>query len=61
MPLKMDVDLQITLMVSCLFRILALRAGGGLECAKACNIFKKQVHASGSIEITYSGIIVRIG
>ena len=60
-PLKIDVDLQITLMASALYRILAIRAGGGLEVAKARNLFKKLVHASGSIEITPTEIIVRIG
>ena len=60
-PLKIDVDLQLTLIASALYRILGIRAGRGLEVAKADSLFQKLVQASGSIEITDTEIIVRIG
>ena len=60
-PMKIDLDLQLTLIASVLYRILAVRIGNGMQVAKADNLFRKLVHTSGRVEITPSEIIVRLG
>ena len=60
-PMKIDVDLQLTLMASALYRMLGIRIGRGMEVARADTIFRKFIHTSGSVEITDSDIIVRLG
>ena len=48
-------------MASALYRLLANRAGRGMEAAKAQTIFRKLVHASATVEITANEIIVSLG
>ena len=60
-PLRVNVDVQLTLMASALYRLLANRAGRGMEAAKAQTIFRKLVHASATVEITADEIIVSLG
>ena len=60
-PMKVDLDLQLTLMASALYRILAARVGNGFETARARTIFRKLIHASADIQITPAEIIVKLG
>ena len=60
-PMKVDLDLQLTLMASTLHRILAVRVGGGHETAKAHTLFRRFVNASANIRITETEIIVTLG
>ena len=59
-PLRVNVDLQLTLMAGALYRILARRVGGELREAKAKTIFRKLVSAPAGIEITAGEIIVSL-
>lgn len=58
---KVDFDLQLTLMASSLYRLPGVRVGNGFEIAKARTVFRKLVHASASIEGTGSEIVVSLG
>ena len=60
-PMKVDLDLQLTLMASTLQRIPAVRVGGGHETAKAHTLFRRFVNASANIRITETEIIVTLG
>ena len=60
-PMKVDLDVQLTVMASSLYRLLGRRIGNGFEVAKASTLFHKLVHASASIEITGSEITVSLG
>ena len=60
-PMKVDLDLQLTLMASSLYRILGKRLGNGFETLKAQSIFRKIVRASDRIEITETEIVVSLG
>ncbi len=60
-PLKVHLDLQITLMASALYRILARRLGNGMENARARTLFRKVVNASATIEIKPDEITVSLG
>ena len=60
-PMRVDLDLQLTLMASSLYRLLGQRVGHGFKIAKARTIFRKLVQASASIEITSSEIVVSLG
>ena len=59
--MKVYVDVQLTLMTSALYRILARRLGNGLRTANARTLFRKAVHASATIEITPDEIVVHLG
>lgn len=60
-PLRIDTDLQLTLMASALYRILGVRVGNGMAVVKSQTIFRKLVQASGSVRITPTEIVVRLG
>ncbi len=60
-PLRVDFDIQLTLMASSLYRVLGARAGNGMETAKPKSIFRNLVRASAKIRITEDEIIVRMG
>ncbi len=60
-PLRVNVDIQLTLMASALYRILANRAGREIKAAKAQTIFRKLVNASATVEITDHEIVVSLG
>ena len=60
-PMKVDVDIQLTLMASSLYRILARRLGNGLQTANEQTLFRKAVRARASIEITPDEIVVHLG
>jgi hypothetical protein len=57
--MKVDCDLQLTLMASSLYRLLAGRIGRGYEQAKSRHLFQDFVDATAQVTIGESEIIVR--
>src|SRR3954469_14220108 len=57
--LKVNCDLQLTLMASSLYRLLAVRVGNGYEAAESRHLFRDFVDAMADIEITEKEIVVR--
>jgi hypothetical protein len=57
--MKVDCDLQLTLMASSLYRLLAGRIGRGYEHAKSRHLFRDFVDATAQVTIGESEIIVR--
>ena len=60
-PMKVDLDLQLTLMAGTLYRLLAVRLGNGRQDSKARTLFRDFVKAAAEIAIEEDSIIVRIG
>ena len=60
-PMKVDLDLQLTLMAGTLYRLLAVRLGNGRQDSKARTMFRDFVRAAAEIAIEEDRIIVRIG
>ncbi len=60
-PMKINVDVQLTVMASALYRILAKRIANRCENQKPAQLFRKFVNASATVEITESDIIVSYG
>jgi transposase len=57
--MKINCDLQLTLMASSLYRVLAGRIGNGYEHAKSRHLFRDFIDASAGITITEGEIVVR--
>ena len=57
--LKINCDLQLTLMASSLYRLLAVRVGHGYESAKSRHLFRDLIDASAEVSITADEIVVR--
>jgi hypothetical protein len=57
--LKVDCDLQLTLMASSLYRLLACRIGRGYEQAKSRHLFRDFVDAIAAVTITETEVQVR--
>jgi hypothetical protein len=57
--LKINCDLQLTLMASSLYRLLAVRIGHGYEVAKSRHLFRDLIEASAEVSITDGEIVVR--
>jgi hypothetical protein len=57
--LKVNCDLQLTLMASCLYRLLACRIGNGYEKAKSRHLFRDFIDATAVVTITNKDITVR--
>ena len=57
-PLKVYLDLQITLMASALYRILARQFGNGMDNAHARTLFRKVVNTSATIDVKPDEITV---
>jgi hypothetical protein len=57
--LKVNCDLQLTLMASSLYRLLAVRIGNGYEVAKSRHLFRDFIDAAAEIAITEREIVVR--
>lgn len=57
--LKVNCDLQLTLMGSSLYRLLAARIGDGYETAKSRHVFRDFIDASATVAIAESDIVVR--
>lgn len=59
--MKVNVDAQLTVMASGLYRVLGKRVGNGYDVAKARTIFRDLVRASGKVEIKGDEIVVSLG
>ena len=59
-PLKIEVDLQLTLMASTLYRLLARRIARGMETAKPRTLFEKLVRTRANIQIRADDILVTL-
>ena len=57
--MKVNCDLQLTLMASSLYRLLAARVGNGYEVAKSRHLFREFIDATAGITITDETIVVR--
>jgi hypothetical protein len=57
--LKVNCDLQLTLMASCLYRLLACRIGNGYEKAKSRHLFRDFIDATAAVLISEKDITVR--
>jgi hypothetical protein len=57
--MKVNCDLQLTLMASSLYRLLAVRIGNRYKVAKSRHLFRDFVDASAEISITEGEIVVR--
>jgi transposase len=57
--MKVNLDLQLTLMASSLYRLLGARVGNGYEKAKSRHIFRDLVDATATLTITEKEIMVR--
>jgi len=60
-PMRIDPDVQPTLMAGSPYRIPGIRVGQGREAARARTIFRRPVNASAAIRITGDGITVTPG
>ena len=60
-PLRVQLDLQITLMASALYRVLARRLGSGMEDVPPRALFRKVVSASATVEIERDKVVVSLG
>jgi hypothetical protein len=58
-PLKVHCDLQLTLMASSLYHLLAARIGNGYATAKSAHLFRDFLNGSAHIAITETEILVR--
>ena len=57
--MKVNCDLQLTLMASSLYRLLAARVGQGYEVAESRHVFRDLVNATAGITIGASEVVVR--
>ena len=57
--MKVNCDLQLTLMASSLYRVLGARIGRGYQTAKSQHIFRDFIDATASVRITKDEILVR--
>jgi hypothetical protein len=57
--LKVNCDLQLTLMASSLYRLLAVRVGQGYEVAESRHLFRDFIDATAAITITEGEVVVR--
>jgi hypothetical protein len=57
--LKVNCDLQLTLMASSLYRLLAVRIGNGYDHAKSRHLFRDFIDASAVITISAGEIVVK--
>ncbi len=57
--MKVNCDLQLTLMASSLYRLLAIRIGRGYERAESRHLFQDFVNATAQVTLTESDILVR--
>jgi hypothetical protein len=58
-PMKVDCDLQLTLIASSLYRILGVQIGQGYERAKSRTLFRDFVDATATVDISAEAITVR--
>ncbi len=60
-PLRIDFDLQLTLMASALYRRLARRLGPRFHSAEPATLFRRFVHAAATVDIGTEQITVTLG
>ena len=60
-PLKVEADLQLTLLGGTLYRLLAERIGQGHERERPRTLFRKFVHASADVIVASDSLTVRFG
>ena len=58
-PMKVDCDLQLTLMASSLYRLLGIQIGQGYESAKSRTLFRDFVDATAVVDVSAQQITVR--
>jgi hypothetical protein len=58
-PMKVDCDLQLTLMASSLYRLFGQQIGQGYECAKSHTLFRDFIDATATVDIAADQITVR--
>jgi hypothetical protein len=58
-PMKVDCDLQLTLIASSLYRLLGVQIGQGYERAKSRTLFRDFVDATATVDISPEAITVR--
>lgn len=58
-PMKINCDLQLTLMASSLYRLLGTQVGNGYTTAKSRHIFRDLIDAVGHVTLTEDEVIVR--
>jgi hypothetical protein len=58
-PMKVDCDLQLTLMASSLYRLLGVQIGQGYERAKSRTLFRDFVDATAAVDISAEAVTVR--
>jgi hypothetical protein len=58
-PMKVDCDLQLTLMASSLYRLFGQQIGQGYECAKSQTLFRDFIDATATVDIAADQITVR--
>jgi hypothetical protein len=56
--MKVNCDLQLTLMASSLYRLLAARIGHGYETAKSRHLFNDFIHAGATIALDERDVVV---
>lgn len=59
LAMKVDCDLQLTLMAASLYRLLGRRIGHGYETAKSRHLFRDFVEATAQVSITDGEVVVR--
>ena len=59
-PLRINVDVQLTIMASVLYRLLGMRVGQGYEQAEARTIYRDLVRHSGKVTVTQNEILVQL-
>lgn len=60
-PMKINCDLQLTLIANSLYRLLGERVGNGYQKARSHHIFRDLVDASADVAITNEEVVVRFG
>ena len=60
-PLRIDLDVQLTVLASALYRILAARVGERFRTAEPASLFRKFVEASATVDISDHQIVVTLG
>ena len=60
-PLRINFDLQLTLLASTLNRILAGRPGTGFRKAESRGLFRRFVRAAAMVDINLDEIVVKLG
>ena len=60
-PLKIDADLQLTLMANSLYRLLAHRIGGAHAKAKTRTLFRDYVDTAASVTINSTEVVIHLG